>query len=305
MSRWRFRRAAVSGPGMSALLLFLGGCAELTAYRQTTLAPVSEPPVTVGAPIGNGVLAGAFDLDAYASEGYDPVGVAGDPALDTPFLGVGGHARIGLGNWCELGVDGAYTPREWTRETGVGVLDIPGDAGLWGVGGHATFGWRAPHWGIGLTLDGRTWHSPYAQYSYSGPGWAQDAYTDGDAAGAYTLDRTGVATPFRLMAATGGSVRFGVFDGAFGFAFSPEFSNVGFSEDPQPPFHTSGLSVLPTLEAGVLVGPLRVGTSLWWASGASTATNGASSGFGGRLSAELRTQLWGRPRGDTYHEAPL
>lgn len=285
------------------MLLALSACSQLTPYRQTTFVPPSSPPLSVGAPLDEGRLALGGWIEGRQTGLEDEVGENGEPAVHASQTSVGGHATLGLARWLDLGVEGQYAHHDWARRSGEGVLAIPGDPPLWAVGGHLTAGWRAEHWGIGGTLRAEYWSLPFARYAYTGPEGYSNAYADGSAGGAYRLEEEGREGGLRLSFATGASLRFGVFDAAAGVAFVPDYSNVGFSQEPQPPWEMSGISLTPTLDVGFLLGPTRLGAQAWFATGAARATNELQSGLGGRLLFELRPRLWGKEA--LFHEAPI
>ena len=299
-----------------AILVLLCGCTPLTAYRQTTFVPATAPPLHIGAPIGAGAIAGSVSVSGYAVS--DPVDqalnvtdanaaldaatrffpVEGDPGLALATMSLHADARIGLSELVELGAHGAYSASEWTRRN-YGVLELPDDAPLYGIGAHITVGKCWGKVGIGGTVDATAWSLPYARWVYAGPEEYAGGYAIGDAAEWYDLERQGRVSVLDVSGAVAASFRVGPLDSAAGFAFVPNVSNRGFTEEPAPPAEWRGLSVVPTLDVGLLFAPVRVGVQGWYASGASAASKKLTNGLGVRGQIELR----GTPKKEPKPEA--
>ena len=301
-----------------AILVLLAGCTPLTAYRQTTFVPASAPPLHIGAPLDAGTIAGSVSVSGYAAS--DPVDAAtnamnttdanaaldaasrffpveGDPGLAHPTMSVQADARIGVSELLELGAHGAYSASEWTVRN-YGVLELPDDDPLYGVGAHVTVGKCLGKVGLGGTVDATAWSLPYARWVYAGPEEYAGGYAIGDAAEWYDLEKQGRVSVLVVSAAVAASFRVGPLDSAAGFAFVPNVSNRGFTEEPAPPAEWHGLSVVPTLDVGLLFAPVRVGVQGWYASSASAASNKLTNGLGVRGQIELRGKLKKEPRSE-------
>ena len=296
-----------------AILILLGGCTPLTAYRQTTFVPASAPPLHIGAPIGAGTVAGGVSVSGYAVT--DPVDAAltatdpnsaidavsrffpveGDPGLAHPTMSVQADGRIGISELLELGAHGAYSGSEWTGRN-FGVLELPEDQPLYGIGAHVTVGKTWGKVGLGGTVDATAWSLPYARWVYAGPEEYAGGYAIGDAAEWYDLEKQGRVGVLVVSAAIATSFRIGPLDSAAGFAFVPNVSNRGFTDEPAPPAEWHGLSVVPTLDVGLLFAPVRFGVQGWYASGASAASNRLTNGLGIRGQIELRGKLRKEPK---------
>jgi len=291
-----------------ALLLPLAACTPLTAYRQTAFVPASTPPAHFGAPLpadtvaasaavaGFGVtepmtaLLGVTDLESGldAAERFFPV--EGDPGVAHPALALEGGARIGIKDLLELGAHGSYSAHAWSSR-GYGVLEIPGDGPLWGLGGHVTLGKRWGWVGLGGTLDGTVWSVPYARWAYDGPAEYAGGYALGEAVEWYALEEQGRVGVLRVSGTVGTSFHVGLFDSALGLAFVPDINNRGFTNSPVPPVEWGGLSLVPTVDLGLLIAPVRVGVQSWYATGAPAATNRLATGLGVRGQVEVRGKL--------------
>ena len=301
-----------------AILVLLAGCTPLTAYRQTTFVPASAPPLHIGAPLDAGTIAGSVSVSGYAAS--DPVDAAtnamnttdanaaldaasrffpveGDPGLAHPTVSLQADARIGVSELLELGAHGAYSASEWTVRN-YGVLELPDDDPLYGVGAHVTVGKCWGKVGLGGTVDATAWSLPYARWVYAGPEEYAGGYAIGDAAEWYDLEKQGRVSVLVVSAAVAASFRVGPLDSAAGFAFVPNVSNRGFTEEPAPPAEWHGLSVVPTLDVGLLFAPVRVGVQGWYASSASAASNKLTNGLGVRGQIELRGKLKKEPRSE-------
>ena len=296
-----------------AILILLAGCTPLTAYRQTTFVPASAPPLHIGAPIGAGTVAGGVSVSGYAVT--DPVDAAltatdpnsaidaasrffpvkGDPGLAHPTMSVQADGRIGISELLELGAHGAYSGSDWTGRN-FGVLELPEDQPLYGIGAHVTVGKSWGKFGLGGTVDATAWSLPYARWVYAGPEEYAGGYALGDAAEWYDLEKQGRVGVLVVSAAIATSFRIGPLDSAAGFAFVPNVSNRGFTDEPAPPAEWHGLSVVPTLDVGLLFAPVRFGVQGWYASGASAASNRLTNGLGIRGQIELRGKLRKEPK---------
>lgn len=269
------------------------------------------PPTHVGAPLRAGELAGAVSIAgatvsdpwaAVAADPEDPAAIAalletyfpqeGDPGIRAPTLELAGEARYGVVEGLELGAHARYVAYDWGRQ-GFGVLPIPDAGPLVGAGLEVTGGHWWGKFGVGGSLDATWWSMPYATFVYDGPAEYAGGYAIGEAAEWYALADTGNVTLLRISGAGGASLRAGVFEGSLGAAVVPVLSNVGFSNKEQPLVKPTGLSVVPVLDLGLRVRPVRVGVQGWYAPGAAKATDGLATGFGARATVEVRVPVRG------------
>lgn len=221
----------------------------------------------------------------------DLVTAVGDPGLAVSPLTLGAHGRIGLGEWVELGGNVEYADEAWSVENRAGVLDIPDHAPQIGVGAHLTVGRMKGSHGFGVTLDAQWLSLPYAQYLYTGPPEYLEDPTllccdDGEAF--YTVQESGVAHPIRLRGAGAYQYRRGAWEVAAGVALSPVFTNVGFSIEEEPVYESGGLAVMPVVDAGVRLAPVRFGVQGWYAAGVRAPTGDLEAGPGARVMVEYR-----------------
>lgn len=214
----------------------------------------------------------------------------GDPGVAHPSTGLEFAGRVGVTPLLELGLHGAYSDAAWASR-GFGVLEIPDGGALWGLGAQATLGRRWGGFGLGGTLDATVWSMPYARWTYSGPDEYAGGYAVGDASEWYTLEQQDRVGALVVSGTVGTSYRVGVFDSAVGFGVVPNLSNRGFTDAPADPAEWRGLSVVPTVDLGLWLKPVRVGVQGWYASGARAATDKLATGLGARAQVELRGSL--------------
>lgn len=293
------------------LALALAGCAPLTAYRQTLVVAVPEPPAAIGAPAHPGQVILGGGLTAYPHPLPDLAPEEGDPGLLFPGHGFHGYARLGVLPGLEVGGEALYASGSAGSPSAVGVLAVPGDDAVYAVGAHINAGPRGEHWGAGFSVDAMWTSMPYARYEWIGPGPALGTYGPGDAEQFYALYERGRVHPIRVRAAATVQANYGAFEGVAGVAICPVFTNVGFSDEEQHAYQSGGLAVLPTVKAGARVGDVHLYGQAWYGAG-------FPGGVSGQLGAEVR--LGGAravkatqparpapedPRGERHHDAPI
>lgn len=272
------------------------GCTPVTRYRQTLFTWAAAPPPSFGAPLARAEVAG----------GGWVAGVAGStpslsqqlpephtPGLLVPAVSYGAQVRVGLVDAVELGASFERSEASWARRSALGVLDVRDGAAVMAGGVHATVGDAFPNgFGYGLTLDVAVLHLPWARYELL-PAYADQLGSGvaGDGAELYRLRGVGAANPLQVRFTQGVSYRGDRLDLAAGLALAPQISNDGFSDTVEPVAELGAVSAIPCVDTGLRFGDLRLGAQLWYALFTRSATNGAYSGPGGRMTAEVRFGL--------------
>lgn len=263
-------------------LLALAACTPLTQYRQSLMVANPEPPAALGAAMRPGEAALGAGFTQYPVVLQDLAPEVGDPGVLYPANGAEAHARVGVVPGLEVGAEVAWASGADAQPSALGVLDVPGNHGAWGVGTHVVAGPRGERWGAGVTVDAMWMSLPFARYTYVGPEPGLGAYAPGDAAELYALSATGAVHPIRIRAAASVQGNVGPVEGVAALAVCPVFTNVGFSDTEEKVFTSGGLAVMPTLRVAADLGPVYLYGQGWVGMG------GYAAASGGRLGAEVR-----------------
>lgn len=287
------------------LIALATACSPITPYRTSVGIPTVAPTTSVGAPIPGGEigLSGYLAGSALGPGNLSPD--VGDPGLYAAPLSMGGQARFGLAGAVELGVAGEYASGDAMQQGAAGVLEIPGDDSVWGLGLSATGGYMWGNVGFGATVEATRMSLPYARFEYVGPEkYLHDGVYFGDNPDSlYSLYERGRVNPIRVRSTGAFQFRKDGLEIAGGLSWCPVFTNNGFSIEEVPIYKSGGVAVGPVLDAGYNFGVVRLGAQGWYLMGSRTPTKGFDDGFGARVTAELRP-LGAKHEEPVHHPAP-